>query len=71
MYIDGEIVMLVIVISEGKTKGWYNRETHPRIVSRILMKKSALQPEMRKTPSGGTSSTTSVNRSLVFPLLRI
>lgn len=28
--------------------------TYPRIVRRMLMSKSALQPEIRKTPSGGT-----------------
>jgi hypothetical protein len=31
-------------------------ETDPNIVKRILMRKSTLQPEMRKTPSGGTES---------------
>jgi hypothetical protein len=30
--------------------------THPRIVSRILMKKSALQPEIINTPRGGTNN---------------
>lgn len=30
--------------------------THPRIVSRILMKKSTLQPEIISTPRGGTSN---------------
>lgn len=48
--------MLVNVYSAEKTRDWMNREAHPRIVNRILMKKSTLQPEMRKTPSGGTNT---------------
>jgi hypothetical protein len=28
--------------------------TYPRIVSRMLIRKSVLQPEIKKTPSGGT-----------------
>lgn len=29
-------------------------KTNPNIVRRMLIRKSALQPEMRKTPRGGT-----------------
>lgn len=32
------------------------QRTHPKIVRRTLIQKSTPQPEMRKTPSGGTDS---------------
>lgn len=72
MYFSSEHVCInsEIIKLNTRTKGWINCATYPRIVSRILIKKSALQPEMRKTPSGGTNSTTSVKGSLLFLLLK-
>lgn len=58
MNVTGEVsvdsTQLALTRSSTKNLNWIRRPAYPRMVKRTLIQKSAPQPEMRKTPSGGT-----------------
>jgi len=45
--------------------GWVERETYPRQVSRMLMRRSMPQPATRKTPIGGMKMVMRMRRTVL------
>ena len=42
------------LVGGGEGRGREGRDAYPRMVRQMLMRRSAPQPAMRKTPRGGT-----------------